>query len=200
MQIIVIDATEHKGLTTTMGEKILQGFTRPGDRVENFRLKSMDFSRCIACGSCDETGECVFEDDASLLYEKLLEADAIVFLSPIYFQSISALGKCFVDRMQSLFSRERLGWKAKKSPYAMAIMSAGAPASPRRFLGAEEVLRTFFMPLGVEKSVFIGAADTDRDTNLLEEELQGLGRRLREERLCGEVLRKDGSYVFESND
>lgn len=200
MHIIVIDATEHKGLTTTMGEQILEGFIRPGDLVENFRLRIMDFSRCIACGYCDKNGECVFKDDASLLYEKLLEADGILFLSPVYFQSISALGKCFVDRMQALFSRERLGWKAKKSPYAMAIMSAGAPTSPRRFLGAKEVLRTFYLPIGVKKFVLIGAADTDRDPNLLEDELQHLGWRLREERPSGEVLRKDGSYVFESND
>jgi multimeric flavodoxin WrbA len=45
---------------------------------------------------------CVIEDDMQILYPKLWEADAIVYASPIYWFTVSAQLKLFMDRCYSM--------------------------------------------------------------------------------------------------
>ena len=44
------------------------------------------------------TGECPIKDDMQELCEKMLEADGIIFGSPVYFYNITAQGKAAIDR------------------------------------------------------------------------------------------------------
>ena len=54
---------------------------------------------CIGCDKCVRTGECTFEaDDMKELNPHLLEADAVVFVSPIYYFDINAQLKAVIDR------------------------------------------------------------------------------------------------------
>ena len=54
---------------------------------------------CIGCDKCVRTGECTFAaDDMKELNPHLLEADAVVFVSPIYYFDINAQLKAVIDR------------------------------------------------------------------------------------------------------
>ncbi len=54
---------------------------------------------CIGCDTCIRKGEgCVFKDDMQELNPHLLDADAIVFVSPIYYYNINAQIKAVIDR------------------------------------------------------------------------------------------------------
>lgn len=70
-----------------------------GTSVEsNFiKLHSLTFVPCQACGEAPEAGFCIF-DDLSELYDKLAACDCLLFGSPIYFDSVSAQAKLFIDR------------------------------------------------------------------------------------------------------
>jgi multimeric flavodoxin WrbA len=64
----------------------------------------MDIQACDACDFCQggaDTG-CVIEDDMQFLYPKIRKADALVYASPIYWFTISAQLKLFMDRCYSL--------------------------------------------------------------------------------------------------
>ncbi|HIE33377.1 MAG TPA: flavodoxin family protein, partial [Thermodesulfobacteriaceae bacterium] len=71
------------GNTDTLLKAFLEGAREAGAEVEKYDLYRLEFSPCIECGGCDETGECVLEDDLTPLYPKLFEADVIVLASPI---------------------------------------------------------------------------------------------------------------------
>ncbi len=58
---------------------------------------------CTACDACLETERfCVFEDDMQPLYRQFIEADLVVLASPVYWWSISAQLKVFIDRLYGL--------------------------------------------------------------------------------------------------
>ena len=56
--------------------------------------------------SCQRTGQCVIEDDANLIAEKMLNADVICYATPIYYYEMAGQMKTLLDRMNPLFSAD----------------------------------------------------------------------------------------------
>ena len=83
-------------------DKVAEGFKQSFDpeqvRVELVRLNELTIKACQACGESPQPEFCFFEDGMSTLYRKLIDCDAMVVGSPIYFDSVSAQTKLFVDR------------------------------------------------------------------------------------------------------
>jgi multimeric flavodoxin WrbA len=80
----------------------LQGAQLEGAAIELYRVADKDIKPCQGDWSCTKTGECHIKDDMQELYQKLLEADGIIFGSPIYFYGISAQAKAIIDRTIAL--------------------------------------------------------------------------------------------------
>ncbi len=66
--------------------------------VQHFKLSSLTFIPCQACGKSPEPHFCFYDDDLSSVYKELAECDVLLFGSPIYFDSVSAQAKSFIDR------------------------------------------------------------------------------------------------------
>jgi len=96
------------GNTATMLAALAEGVMVAGGEIEIVRICDLAIQPCVACGGCDETGECVLVDDMTQLYEKIIAADRVVLASPIYFYGITAQAKALVDRTQALWNRWRL--------------------------------------------------------------------------------------------
>jgi multimeric flavodoxin WrbA len=67
-------------------------------------LNELSMRGCQGCFSCKKRGgksygKCVQKDDMTTLYEKIERADAFVLGSPIYFGTITAPAKVFVERL-----------------------------------------------------------------------------------------------------
>jgi len=103
-----------KGNNSILAEQAVGGAKNAGARVESFSLQSMDIRPCDGCDICQETGVCVLKDDMQLLYPKLREAEAIVIASPIYWFTISAQTKLFIDRWYALQSTQGSDLKARQ--------------------------------------------------------------------------------------
>ena len=73
---------------------------------------------CLGCGGCRKTGRCVFDDAVNTLAETLIQADGLVFGSPVFYAGISGQLKCFMDRL--FYSR---GAQLSGKP-AAAVVSA----------------------------------------------------------------------------
>lgn len=59
-----------------------------------------DLHPCTGCFRCAKTHACTLEDDGlNALYERLIQADGIVFASPVYFASVTSGMRCFMDRI-----------------------------------------------------------------------------------------------------
>lgn len=91
-----------KGNTVTLLEEMLKGAAEHGANTEFFSISGKDIRGCDSCYSCFTKGECHIQDDMQPLYEKLLEADGIVFGSPIYTYGMTAQAKAIIDRIFAL--------------------------------------------------------------------------------------------------
>jgi len=94
------------GNTETVLVCFLEGAKAAGAEIEKVILKDLDYSPCRGCNACHKTGDCVVQDDAITLFEKVLKADCIAIASPIYTMGITAELKGFIDRGQYLWARK----------------------------------------------------------------------------------------------
>jgi multimeric flavodoxin WrbA len=63
------------------------------------KLTDYRIEPCRACWACQKLDRCIIDDDMSnILIPMLLEADAVVLGSPVYFNNVSAQAKAFIDR------------------------------------------------------------------------------------------------------
>ena len=76
---------------------------KKGFKTEKITLAKQDLKRCIACNQCKkQKGTCSIKDVMEKIRPKLIEADAIIISSPVYFGSISSQTKALFDRTISL--------------------------------------------------------------------------------------------------
>jgi multimeric flavodoxin WrbA len=139
------------GNTEILLEEALQGAGKEGAEIERLYLSDLDITPCTECHGCDETGSCVILDDMQKIYPKLLEADAIILASPIFFYGVTAWAKALIDRSQALWAKKYLVndpsmGKRKKGFF----ISVGATKGPRVFEGAILTVKYFFDALNTE--------------------------------------------------
>lgn len=61
------------------------GARTSGNEVELISLKNKTIDFCKGCFACQKLGHCVIKDDANAITEKMLNADVIVWATPIYY-------------------------------------------------------------------------------------------------------------------
>ena len=63
------------------------------------RLIDYRIEHCKACWKCRDHGDCVIEDDMTkVVLPLLLESDALILGSPVFFNNVTADMKAFMDR------------------------------------------------------------------------------------------------------
>ncbi|MBW1854212.1 MAG: flavodoxin family protein, partial [Deltaproteobacteria bacterium] len=78
----------------------------PDCMMNDVYLAKLEIKPCVGCPDCMmNEGKCAIEDDMQELYEKLLNADAIILGSPTYYMDVSGAVKCFIDRSLALYYR-----------------------------------------------------------------------------------------------
>jgi multimeric flavodoxin WrbA len=78
-----------------------------GTRTVFVSLAGLTISGCDRCADCITAGTCLIDDDMRPLYPLLLEADAIILGSPVYWGSPSALCKAFMERVAGFGLQEK---------------------------------------------------------------------------------------------
>lgn len=107
MKIIAINGSPRKKWNTaTLLENSLEGATAayPGVETEIINLYDYHYHGCISCFECKRLGgpsygKCAVKDDIKPLLERVVEADGVVFGSPIYFSDITGQLRCFMERL-----------------------------------------------------------------------------------------------------
>jgi multimeric flavodoxin WrbA len=87
------------GNTDMLCDEFIRGVREAGHDTEKIYLKDKKIGGCLGCFVCQRNGgRCVQKDEMSELYEKIKEADVIVFASPVYFYTWNAQVKAVIDR------------------------------------------------------------------------------------------------------
>ena len=97
--ILIISASPRKGGNSELlCESFMKGALEAGHKVEIVRLREHDLHPCFGCEACQATHACVQKDGMAPLLDKLLAADVVVMATPVYFYSMNAQMKTFIDR------------------------------------------------------------------------------------------------------
>ena len=67
-------------------------------QTEFVKLNELNFVLCQSCGKAPHPGYCIYDDDLTNVYKSVIDCDCLLFGSPIYFDSVSAQSKAFIDR------------------------------------------------------------------------------------------------------
>ena len=102
-KIVVITGSPRKqGNSFRMTEAFSKRAEELGHTVIRFDAAFLKLGGCHACETCYSKGRpCTFDDDFNKIAPAILEADAVVFSTPVYWYSIPAQIKCVIDKMFS---------------------------------------------------------------------------------------------------
>ena len=98
MKILAICSSPRKG-NTYSALKVIEDY--PNIDYKILMLKDLDFKMCMGCYTCVLKGEqkCPLKDDRDMIVNEMLNADGIIFASPVYVNHTNALMKNFMERL-----------------------------------------------------------------------------------------------------
>ncbi len=103
MKILGLSCSPRReGNTEILVGEALDGARGEGAEVELFSVAGKEIKPCDGCQTCIKTGKCHIKDDMQTVYQKLAEADGIIFGTPIYFYGMTAQAKAIMDRTYSV--------------------------------------------------------------------------------------------------
>lgn len=104
--LIITSSLRQRSNSDALAEAFARGAADAGNEVETVTLKGKELHFCRGCLACQQTEKCVIADDAPAIVQKMYEADAIAFATPIYYYELSGQLKTLLDRANPLFTTD----------------------------------------------------------------------------------------------
>ncbi|MEI7637264.1 MAG: flavodoxin family protein [Syntrophus sp. (in: bacteria)] len=151
--LVLLGSPRRKGNSAILADQITKGTRSAKARVETIYLQGKKIAPCKACFTCQKKNSkgCSIQDDMQDLYPKLIEADAWVIASPVYWFTMSAQTKIFLDRCFALPAYQDEPFKGKRIAIAMTYGGEDPFDS-----GCVNALRTFQDAFGYTESNIVG--------------------------------------------
>lgn len=151
--VVVLGSPRKDGNSAALAKRVMAGARASGAKVEAFYLHGMPIAPCSACDACrdDPASDCVIDDAMKGVYPKLRRADALVIASPVYWFTMSAQTKLFLDRCYALGGPDGHALRGKR----VGILLTYADADPFSS-GAVNALRTFQDAFGYIGAEIVG--------------------------------------------
>ncbi|MEE8619818.1 MAG: flavodoxin family protein [Dehalococcoidia bacterium] len=151
--LVILGSPRKKGNSSTLAARISRGAKSAGAEVETLFLQDLKISPCRGCDTCkkDDSKGCAINDDMQEIYRKLIKADAWVIGSPVYWFTMSAQTKIFMDRCYALPAYAKNPFAGKRIAIAMSYGDIDAVKS-----GCVNALRTFQDAFRYTRSKIVG--------------------------------------------
>jgi multimeric flavodoxin WrbA len=144
----ILGSPRRGGNSDILLDQCLKGAREMGAATTKLVLRDLKIAPCQGCNQCLTSGECMVADGMREVHRALLQADAVVVASPIYFSGLTAQTKCMIDRCQSLWARESiLGMKVDHPRKGAIILVGGDPKAV--FRNAQSELKAFMKGIGL---------------------------------------------------
>ena len=99
MKIVVLEGSPNKhGSSNLLADAFIRGAQEAGHTVQVIDAAHSDIHPCTGCIHCGYEGPCVQKDDVEQFRREILDADMMVFVTPLYYYGMSAQLKTLVDR------------------------------------------------------------------------------------------------------
>ncbi|MEK6558944.1 MAG: flavodoxin family protein [Planctomycetota bacterium] len=174
----IFGSPRQNGNSDILLNSAIRGVETNGGDIERIIVRDLKIAPCNSCGGCWEKGVCVIDDDMQKIYSRLVDADGIIVVSPIYFMGVSAQLKAFIDRCQAFWARKyilnlpiREGGRIANGFF---IATAARNTGEGLFTGAVKTIKAFFHVLDTKYigEILCAGLEEKGDVNKRQELLQ----------------------------
>jgi NAD(P)H-dependent FMN reductase len=169
--IAFLGSPRKNGNTEVLLKESVKGVEYAGSTVQIYNLNVMKIKPCQDCGSCNDTGKCIFEDDMNLIYEGIRKADRIILASPIFFFTLSAQAKLMIDRCQSFWCEKYLmnkGIEAGRFGRKGLLLLVGGMKKDVGIKCADACAKAFFRTVSVPEHATLSYLEVDQKGDILQ--------------------------------
>lgn len=154
--VLIISSSPRKGGNSeTLAAAFARGAQEAGNRVETVYLREKQYSFCKGCFACRKLGHCVINDDAVELAARMHDADVLVFVTPVYYYSVSGQLKTILDRANPIYDTDYAFTKAY-------LLATAAENEPETVAGTEKAVQGWvdcFPRCELVETVFAGGVN-----------------------------------------
>ena len=106
-KVVVISTSLRRGSNSDMlADHFIDGAKSAGNDVEKISLVGKNIQFCKGCMACQKLGRCTIKDDVNDIMAKVLQADVVVWATPIYYYEMSGQMKTLIDRMNAMYEQD----------------------------------------------------------------------------------------------
>lgn len=145
MKVLALIGSPRKGSNTDiLVDQILEGCKEKGFIIEKLYLYDFSISACTDCRLCkSENYECAIKDDMQEIYPGMVEADVLIFGTPVYWYGPTGKMKLLIDRMRPFIASKKMQGKR-------GVLVAPSEEGPKACKALLEMFRMSFEYLGME--------------------------------------------------
>ncbi|MDY6905997.1 MAG: flavodoxin family protein [Thermodesulfobacteriota bacterium] len=165
----IYGSPRRNGNTATLLKSAIDGAITAGSRVDEIILRDYRISPCLEIYGCKKNGECVIKDEFQMVRDRVLACDGIIVATPVFFYTVSAHLKIFMDRCQSLWVKK---YWIDNTPYNQwtpkrqaLVIAAGATKGKKLFDGTMLTMKYFFdvLDTSIQDSLLVRGLDFEGD-------------------------------------
>lgn len=150
--VLIISSSMRKGNSYALAKAFEKGALKSGNSVETISLAGKTLNFCQGCFYCLSFGRCFMRDDADAIQQKMAQADAVAFATPIYYYEMSGQLKTLLDRCNPLYNSKH----NIKDVYLLAAAADEEPNVPERAIEGIKGWIECFKDMRFAGSVFCG--------------------------------------------
>lgn len=101
MKVMTILGSPKKKGNTAEVLSLFENIIAEKHKVDRVNIASIEVKGCLGCGACQTVKDvpgCVQKDDAVGVFEHMIDADVVLYSSPLYCWSFSSQIKALIDR------------------------------------------------------------------------------------------------------
>ena len=152
MKVLAINGSPRpKGNTAQLIKMLFDTIEKENDKIETemIQLAGKKINTCLSCYKCwsNRDNKCVQKDDLNDIYAKMVEADAIILGSPVYFGDVTGIMRCLIERAGFIAMANKRAFKRK----------IGAAVIAKRRQGGSQSWNTINFLFGVSQMIVVGS-------------------------------------------
>ncbi|WP_162291973.1 MULTISPECIES: flavodoxin family protein [Blautia] len=128
-------------------------------------LRKINIIPCDGCDICSQSLNCKLKDDVDTILKDIITCDLILFASPVYFGTVTALAKAWIDRLQVFYKNKSIITNHKK----LIVVSVAAEKNKKVFDSFTVVFKYVESALNIKetKTLFVNGFYEKADIELL---------------------------------
>lgn len=162
--VAVVGSPQPRGNTAFLTGLAVDELERRGIGCETILLARVRIDPCLSHDDCDRRASCPRRDDAETVYEKVWAADGVILASPVFFATVSAQMKLFMDR-----TNHRYLHGPALAPRVVGLIAVGGQGGLRETLRTMERYIEIMCPRPPRVETASGIADRIGDAERSEE-------------------------------